>query len=564
MKSESEQRDDIYRIGVEDFLIALAAGNLEGGAAGRSIIVQGSVDLRGHPLGVEIREIPKVAITGDLIADHTCALRTCRCKVAGKVTLDGSPIEEFSDHQVYAGKAGTVGGMFSARECMRLRRISGKFNNDVDLAGSGVEDVGVDFSCSGELGLQGCAKLRKVDCIAWSINADGSSLTQIGPNTVAENLSVANCSSLEEATPVNGLTWAKYDGSGIREVPPSFQCNGPVYFNGCKKLRSLSGRMLTVEVSMARLDRVADLEAEEIIFSNCAKVPESMTGIKTNAICFEQCGIEKFPGGTPEGASVRALGCRRFSQLPVVWRGSISLTDLPSLTETPEGFRCGRNLDVEDCPNLTRLRGKIGGDLWMLSGVGRLHELGGDLQVGGDLTISVLSEVQRLSCRVGKDVVAGRSQVRETGEKFSVGGDADLHGCKKLSAVRGKVGGMTMLDESAVQAIGADFECGGDLCVRGTEKLVSLNCSVGGRVLAGNSSLRRTGPAFRCAGNLNIAGCERFETSQGMVGGRMRRGKRGGAGVGVKAAEKRAELKKAGRVYPTESFAPGAKLGRGK
>jgi hypothetical protein len=49
-----------------------------------------------------------------------------------------------------------------------------------------------------------------------------------------------------------------------------------------------------------------------------------------------------------------------------------------------------------------------------------------------------------------------------------------------------------------------------------------------------------------------------------MVGGRMRRGKRGGAGVGVKAAEKRAELKKAGRVYPTESFAPGAKLGRGK
>jgi hypothetical protein len=563
VKNEEGQADDTFSIGVEDFIITLADGSLEPKAAGRSIVVRGSVDLRDHPLGRVIKEIPEVTITGDLIADRTCELRTCRCRVSGQVTLDGSPVEEFLG-QVYAGGAGTVGGMFSARECAGLRRISGKFNNDVDLAESGIVVVGEDFCCSGELGLQGCLRLREVDCVAWSINADGSSLTQVGPNTVVENLSVVNCSSLTVAAPVTGLTWAKYDGSGIREVPPSFRCDGPVYLNGCKKLRSLSGHMLTVEVSGARLDWVADLETSEIIFSNCAKLPENMTRIKAKAICFDHCGIEKFPGGIPEGASVRVGGCRHFSQLPVVWKGGISLTNLPSFTETPRGFRCDKNFDVEDCPSMTRLGGRIGGDLWILSGVGGLRELGEDLQVDGDLTMSGLSEVQRLNCRVGKDVVAGRSQVRETREKFSVGGDADLHGCKKLSVVRGRVGGMAMFDESAVQTIGADFECGGDLCVRGTESLVSLNCSVGGRVLAGNSSLRRTGPAFWCAGNLNITGCERFETVQGVVGGRTRRGGRVVEREGGESSGKGVGLKKAGGCYPTESVAPRRKRRGGK
>jgi len=514
---ELEEKNEIFRVGVENFLEALADGSLPLQAKGRPIIVQGSVDLRAHPLAPVITEIPEVAITGDLAADNSCALRICRCKVAGSVTMDGSWIEEFtapSDH------AGSVGGIFSAKDCPNLRKVSGKFNNDVYLSGSSIAEVLTDFVSTGELYLKGCMNLCRVDCSAWSIIADESSLREVGPSTAAENFSAQNCASLEAAFPISGLEWAKYNGSAVREVPASFLCDGPVYFNGCKKLRVLSGRMSKVEVSRSPLEEISSLEAEEIIFSECEKIPANMTRVKAKALIFDQCNIKKFPAGIPENASVRIGACPEFYKLPVVWGGGISLTGLPSFEATPVGFRCAGNFDAEDCPNLTRLRGRIGGDLWLLSGLGRLYELGSDLEVAGDLTLSGLTEVKKLDCKVGRDVVAGRAQINETGPKFSVGGDVDLHGCKKLVVVRGKVSGMTMLDDSSVTALGADFECGGDLCLRSAPRLISLNCRVGGRVLANNSSLRKTGPAFQCAKSLNINGCRHFQLSEGKVGGR--------------------------------------------
>jgi len=47
---ELEEKNEIFRVGVENFLEALADGSLPLQAKGRPIIVQGSVDLRAHPL----------------------------------------------------------------------------------------------------------------------------------------------------------------------------------------------------------------------------------------------------------------------------------------------------------------------------------------------------------------------------------------------------------------------------------------------------------------------------------------------------------------------------------
>jgi hypothetical protein len=509
-----------WEISSEDFIGALCAGTLAKQSEGRSVVVRGDVDLRDNDHTAAIVEIPEVSIIGNLVADGSCALRTCRCGVDGNVTLDGSLIEEFAPK---FDPAGSVRGLFSAKECKNLRWISGKFNNDVNLNSSSIVEVGLDFSTSGELYLKGCTSLQKVNCSAWSIIADESSLSEVGSKTSAENFSAQNCSMLETAFPIEGLEWAKYDGSGVKEVPPSFYCDGPVYLNRCKKLRKLSGKMVNLEVSAAPLEQVSDLESDEIIFSECKKIPKNMTRIKAKYVIFDGCAIEKLPPGIPESSSVRIGACPNFSRLPAFWRGGLSLTGLPALEESPAGFHCGGNLDVEDCPNFSKLRGKVGGDLWLLSGLGRLRELGPDLTIVGDLTMSGLSEVEKLRCKIGRDVVAGRSLVIETGPELLVGGDLDLHGCSKLVVVRGKVSGMAMLDDSSVSALGADFECGGDLCVRETEKLTSLNCAVGGRVLASNSSLRKTGPAFQCAKSLNVTGCSNFEIAQGKIGGRVRR-----------------------------------------
>lgn len=557
-KSDSASGGEFLEISPERFLGAIAAGTLRSEAGGRGIIVRGSVDLRGHALGGAITEMPDAAITGDLAADGGCALRTCRCRVSGSVTLDGSLIEEFN---AKPDRVGSVGGKFSARNCPALRRIAGKFRNDVNLDGSGIGAIGGEFECLGSLGVERCMSLRLIDCRAWSVIADGSALEEIGPNAVVENLCAEDCAGLEKAFPVAGLRWAKYDGSGIREVPPEFRCDGPAYFKRCRKLRKLAGHADKFEVSMAPLERVSGVKAGEIILSECPRLPDNMPGTRAKALVFSRCGIEKFPGGIPEDTCVRVGDCRKFSRLPAFWKGDISLYDLPALRGTPRDFRCEGNFDACDCGAMDHLGGKIGGNLWLMDGTGRLRELGDDLEIGGDLTIAGLAGVRRLNCRVGKDVIAGGSRIRETGGSFFAGGDADFHGCADFSVLRGRVGGMAMLDNSSVLSIGADFECGGDLAVRETRNLVSLNCSVGGKVVATDSSLRRTGPAFRCAKSLNVAGCRHFEGGKGEVGGRTRRSAE--AGGKAKPLRRSAETHTANRVYPTASFVTPGRAGAG-
>lgn len=563
-----KEADELFTIGAEDFLEALMLGNLDELSGGREIIVRGSVDLRRHPLRHVITEIPDAGITGDLAADETCALKVCKARVRGSVMLDGSDIEDFSPEPDLAGGVEWgVTGTVSAKRCARLRRIAGVFNNDVSLDGSGIQAIGADFRCEGELSVEACPKLRLLDCTATTVIADGSSLEATGPNAAIENFTAEGCARLGEATPIHGLRWAKYDGSGITSVHPQFLCQGPAYFKRCRKLASLSGSVRKIEVSMAPLERISGLKTGEAIFTDCKKLPSHFGGFSSATLVFARCALEELPAGIPQDTHVRIGACPNFSRLPSHWRGDISLTQLPSLTETPPGFRCRGKFDAEDCKNLRLLAGTVDGGVRLLTGLPRLQHLGRDLEVGGDLWVSPNAGVLSIGCRVRGSVVARAGTLRETSPELEVEGDGDFHGSRELRMLRGRFGGKVILDESAAMSLGADLEVGGDLHLRETPRLVSLNCTVGGHVMVVDSSLKGTGPAFRCGKAFNARNCPNFDTLQGKVGGKTRIRRKKTADKDQKPEEKaatqrRPNLSQAAKaaenpVYRTEAFAPG-------
>ncbi len=527
------------------------------------LIVKGNVDLRKHPQKSKITELPESSISGDLLVDETCALRVCRSRIAGSVKIDGSLIEEFLPAPDLAG---SVTGKMSAKNCARLRRIAGVFNNDVTLDGSGIQELGPDFQCKGNLSLEGCNQLRLLDCSAWSAIADNSTLEKTGPNAAIENFSAERCLRLAEASPIARLRWAKFDGSGVTKVHPKFTCAGPVSFRRCRKLASLNGAAQTVEVSMAPLERIGNLTADEAIFTDCKGMPTNMSGLRVKALVFARCGLKEIPAGIQPSTPIRIGDCSEFSRLPSHWKNDISLTGLPSLKSTPPGFRCLGKFDVENCVNLAEISGVIDGGLYLMAGLPKLRTLGSSLEVRGDLWISPQAGVSVLGCKVFGSLTARAGTIRETLPSLAVGGHGDFQASQSLEYLRGNFGGSVVLDESSIVSLGADLEVSGDISLKKTKRLTTLNCSSSGYVLVVDSSLQNTGPAFRCGKGLNIRNCPRFDTVQGVVGGRARVSRT------IKKLEKPspaappgprshprpcAKMAMPDRVYRTEAFAPG-------
>lgn len=515
---EQYETEQLVELDPETFLQMSAAWTTSEVVGESRIIVKGDVDLRGHPLRGKILCLPAAAITGNLYVDQTCVLRICKCRVSGDVNLNGSLIEQFTPAPDLAG---SVSGIVWAKDCSHLGKISGSFRKDVHLDRSSIESLHSDFTCSGNLSVEGCSRLRELDCHAWSILADGSSLEKFGPNTTADNISAEGCANLEVVTPITGLRWAKFDGSGVREVHRGFRCAGPAYFKRCRRLTALSGHAMTFEVSMSPLESVSGLRANEVIFTDCVRLPDSMAGLHSKTLVFARCGIEELPRDLTNGASLRLGSCPNFSRLPSLWRGDLSLAELPALLSTPSDFRCQGSLDVAECTNLFKISGVVGGELQIMCGTESLQSLDSDLEVRGDLRLAGDSAVTFLNCKVSGGVAAKGSQVSETGASFRVGGWGDFSDCRKVSVFRGLFGGTVDLSSSTVTHLGADFECEGDLLINNTSHLISLNCTVRGTTVASDSSLARTGPAFLCGGELWARGCRHIISLSGEVSGNV-------------------------------------------
>lgn len=507
----------LVHVEASDFITTLARGEFKPPLPPRHIVVRGTVDLVSHPMGSRVEELPSVTISGDLIASGKSTLKKCHCNVLGNVELDGSMIEEFSPSTNIppaasdSPKTFNVHGRFSAQSCPRLGKISGIFLGSVLLDKSPVKAIQNDFRCHGDLSVSGCSRLEFLNCSAHRIVADKSSIREFGASTSCEYLSAEGCLLLKKATRIGGLQWAKYNGSAIEEVTPDFRCTGSVFLYNCPSLKKLSGKIHSVEVGRCALDSVVNLNATEVIISNCEKLPTTFSNVSVRAAVFASSSLLCLPEGLPKETNVRIASCKNFCHLPDSWNGDLSLSDLPSLERTPDRFRCEGNLDISECPSMRKMEGYVGGDLWLMSETPSLTELNSALKIGGNLRLAGNSGVKKLGCEIHRDLISNSCQINETSPSFTALGNADFQGCQSLKSLRGFVKGQTMLDDSSIVALGADFECGGDLLLRRTKSLVSLNCSVSGGVWLEDSSIQKIGPAFHCGKKIKIERCSALD-----------------------------------------------------
>lgn len=191
-------------------------------------------------------------------------------------------------------------------------------------------------------------------------------------------------------------------------------------------------------------------------------------------------------------------------ELGLTWPGSVVLVDLPELEGILPSFACEGSLMVRSCPSLRSIAGIVGTRVDLVEVPG-LEEIGRDLEVGGDMTVSgSSSSLKVLGCSVaGSLSVMGPNGLESTAPSFRVGGSLLLHRCPVLKVVRGLVEGTVEIREGcAVERLGADFECGGDLVLMDGTCPLRVNCRVAGDVIVQLWPIASTGPAFSCGGSV--------------------------------------------------------------
>jgi hypothetical protein len=197
------------------------------------------------------------------------------------------------------------------------------------------------------------------------------------------------------------------------------------------------------------------------------------------------------------------------------------LIELRGLKEILPSFRCGENLLVRGCDDLSQLSGRVGGAA-AISRVGALRKIGPAFSTGENLVMACgESRLGELGCCVGGDLIMTNCKSRfSTSSTFRVAGDALFQDCPGMEDLRGHVEGTVRIkNKTGVRRIGADFECGQHLVIAGCPNLELLNCRIAGNVLVEDSSLKKTGPAFCCSGRLTVQQVVGLRELKGRVGG---------------------------------------------
>lgn len=490
---------------------------------GMVLTVAGSLDLSKTAAGRSVENIPECEIRGDLFAVGCENLKSARCFVRGSAQLDESGIE-------FLGGGFGVGGGLSAAGCKALQTVSGHIgaeggHGDANLRGSGLVRLESDFSCEGDLVVEDCSALQALDCeVGGSVLALGSAISVLGPAFLCgRSLVLDGCRNfhrlerLRKSPADVHLRW-----SGIRTVTPGFSCLGDLILDDVPLLERLGGSVGgKIHVSEApNLKAIDSVKvARGISVRKCPGLRKvSFSG--QGPAFFGECGMTEL--SPPKGweGDLALSGCPGIREVGGHWSGGVRLHSLPELDGLRGDFLCKESLEVHDCPKLSTMAGRTGGDAF-IQGCANLVELGPGLKVGGRLIFGGGdSTVRSIGCLVDGSVVLARmTRLEETASTFRTGGELIVTDCPNFRALRGWVGGdTTVSDCPSIELIGADFEGGRKLLVKRCPPLKSLNCWIGGDVRIEEGGLLATGPAFHCGGKLRLKNSSGLKaTDQGNV-----------------------------------------------
>lgn len=473
------------------------------------MVITGSVDLSNSDAGRAVENIPECEILGDLFAVGCENLKSARCFVRGSALFDKSGIS-------FLGGGFGVGGGFSAAGCKALRTVSGHIGGDggrgdANLRGGGLVRLESDFSCEGDLVVEDCAALQALDCeVGGSVLASGSAIAVLGPAFLCgRSLVLDGCRNFHELGRLRKSPADVHLGrSGIREVGAGFSCLGDLILDDVPLLERVGGSV-GGKVHVSEAPRLATIDSVRvgrgISVRGCPGLKKVSFSGEGHAF-FGECGMtELSPPAAWEG-DLALSRCPGIREIGGQWPGGVRLHGIPELAGMRGDFLCEGTLEVHDCPHLSMLVGRTGGDTF-IQGCEKLVELGPGLKVGGRLIFGGDdSPVRSIGCLVeGSAVLFRLGRLKETAPTFQVAGDLIVTDCPVFRVLRGRVGGdTTVSDCPAIELIGADFEGEGKLLIKRCPPLKSLNCCIGRDVRIEESGVLSTGPAFRCVGKLRI------------------------------------------------------------
>lgn len=509
------EQDATIKVSPERFLEMLCRRHQTGKTGGKTIVVEGSVDLSSFSRHDQISEIPECSIEGNLTATGCRTLTGARCSVKGDALLSGSGVS-------FLGGGFQVGGSLDVGGCALLRTVSGRVGGNAIFDLSGVVSLGRDFFCGGELSVRGCAFLEKLDCeVKRGLVASDSSLSELGENFCCEgSLVLDGCGGFQTLGPLRKPPHDVYLGnSGIRKVRPSFECTGDILLNGVPELSSAGGTIGgSAHISDSPALRFVDglQVGRGLAIHNCPNLRKVSFSGKGNAV-LNNCGMGELlhPRGWTGTLSVR--NSPAIHTVGGTWSGGVTLHSLPSLRQISPDFRCGGDLEVSECEQLGGVSGEILGGATFKK-VGKLEFLGKDLKIGGNLILCGGGVgVKTVGCPVGgASHFEDTKFLEETQGTFSSGGSLTVKNCPGFGTARGRVEGDALFQGTGPVTLGADFECSGNLSILRCSEVRTLNCAVGGGVDIKESTVDKIGPAFRHVGALRLVNAEvRDDRSRG-------------------------------------------------
>lgn len=483
----------------------------------RKMNVIGDVDLAMTIDGRKVRHLLPALIEGNVVADKSCGLESIgECEIKGRLKVSGSKIREISP-------SAKVMGSFYAVGCPNLKKLEGEYLGDAHLARSAVEEVPLTAIFARNLNLEGCRFLRSLDCrVGGILDAGYSSVSIVGPNCrIGDSVFFSNCQNMTSVGFIGSPLHAVFDNSSIRHLQDGFECKLSLSLQNCPEFEEAPILSTPeVKISRARLKKLATTSAVRELFVEECLLLSSLKTSASDIVSIKKCAVRNLSGVSKIVRHLEVRDCPDLEELSGEWKGSLSLSGLPSLKSIPETFACNGSLDIKDCSCLKSIAGHVGESL-NLTRLSRLQLLGGDLSVGGDLGIFSLDTDAKIvvGCHIGGDLQARSCQVGETLMTLSVKGAGYFSNCPRLRVVRGTFGKDLHITGSSVETLGADCECVGNLAVLECDKLVSLNCHVGGNLAVSGKNLRSIGPAFFCAGNAKIFQCPSLREIRGTISG---------------------------------------------
>lgn len=509
----NNSEDTIVKVSPDEFLKMIASGEvLPDSRGGRRLVVDGTVNLSDSAHRRKIEDIPECEILGDFIARGCKNLKSVRCAVRGCVFLDDSGV-------TLLGGEFRVEGDLLASGCRSLEAASGHVGRHATLHDSSLKELGNDFFCGGKLSLENCESLEILDCeVREGVFASGSALAELGPSFKCRGfLSFARCKNFHHLGRLRETPRDVYLGSsGIRTISGGFSCRGDLILDDVPHLERVGGAVggkfyVSGAPKLLSIDNVKIMEALSI--RQCPSLKRISFSGDGSLAFFGDCGMTEIWAGSKWKGDLALSGCYNLKKIGGAWPKGVRLHSLSSLTSLDEDFLCQGNFEIHNCPEISRLEGRMGGDAFIQE-CDKLISLGPSLTIGGQLLLGGGDPpIRSVGCAVEGNVVLARlKHLEETASTFRTKGDLVVTDCPSFRALKGTVEGNTIISDCPeIESISAEFECAQDLQIRRCPPLKVMNCRVGNNVLIEGGSVSRMGAGFACGGNLRVKDAPDFK-----------------------------------------------------